>query len=115
MSDLIRRPELKYDALAPFDPERPTLSKEIREQVEIRIKYEGYIKRQLRDVEQFRKLESRPLPADLDFIASSGGQTKAAAGASVEFWTGIAHFRCESGGYYRPDDRHRDDGKGEKE
>ena len=71
MSDLIRRPELKYDALAPFDPERPTLSKEIREQVEIRIKYEGYIKRQLRDVEQFRKLESRPLPADLDYTQIS--------------------------------------------
>ena len=71
LSDLIRRPELKYDALAPFDPERPTLSKEIREQVEIRIKYEGYIKRQLRDVEQFRKLESRPLPADLDYTQIS--------------------------------------------
>lgn len=71
LSDLIRRPELKYDALAPFDPDRPTLSKEIREQVEIRIKYEGYIKRQLRDVEQFRKLESRPLPADLDYTQIS--------------------------------------------
>lgn len=71
LSDLIRRPELKYDALAPFDPERPMLSKEIREQVEIRIKYEGYIKRQLRDVEQFRKLESRPLPADLDYTQIS--------------------------------------------
>lgn len=71
LSYLIRRPELKYDALAPFDPDRPTLSKEIREQVEIRIKYEGYIKRQLRDVEQFRKLESRPLPADLDYTSIS--------------------------------------------
>ena len=67
LSDLIRRPELKYDALAPFDPERPTLSKEIREQVEIRIKYEGYIKRQLKQVEQFKKLEEKKIPEDLDY------------------------------------------------
>lgn len=67
LADLIRRPELKYDELAPFDPERPELSAVIREQVEIRIKYEGYIKRQMRDVEQFRKLESRLLPPDIDY------------------------------------------------
>ena len=67
LADLIRRPELKYDALAPFDPDRPELSDVIREQVEIRIKYEGYIQRQMRDVEQFRKLESRPLPQDMDY------------------------------------------------
>ncbi|HBI64090.1 MAG TPA: tRNA uridine-5-carboxymethylaminomethyl(34) synthesis enzyme MnmG, partial [Clostridiales bacterium] len=69
LADLIRRPELSYDALAPFDPARPQLPQVIREQVEIRIKYEGYIRRQLRDVEQFRKLESRPLPPDLDYQA----------------------------------------------
>ncbi len=71
LADLIRRPELKYDDLAPFDPQRPALSDAIREQVEIRIKYDGYIKRQLRDVEQFRKLESRPLPPDLDYTKIS--------------------------------------------
>lgn len=71
LADLIRRPELKYDALAPFDPARPELPAVIREQVEIRIKYEGYIQRQMRDVEQFRKLESRPLPPDLDYEAIS--------------------------------------------
>ncbi|MDO4173906.1 MAG: tRNA uridine-5-carboxymethylaminomethyl(34) synthesis enzyme MnmG [Eubacteriales bacterium] len=69
LADLIRRPELKYDDLADFDPERPALPAVIREQVEIRIKYEGYIRRQLRDVEQFRKLESRPLPPDLDYTS----------------------------------------------
>lgn len=69
LADLIRRPELGYDMLAPFDPERPALSDVVREQVEIRIKYEGYIRRQLRDVEQFRKLESRPLPSDIDYEA----------------------------------------------
>ena len=51
----------------PFDPERPELSAVIREQVEIRIKYAGYIERQERDVEQYRKLQSRPLPPDLDY------------------------------------------------
>ena len=65
--DLLRRPELSYAALAPFDPERPELSAVIREQVEIRIKYAGYIERQERDVEQYRKLQSRPLPPDLDY------------------------------------------------
>ena len=65
--DLLRRPELTYDALAVFDPERPALPPIIREQVEIRVKYDGYIKRQLRDVEQFRKMESKPLPSDLDY------------------------------------------------
>ena len=71
LADLIRRPELKYDDLASFDPERPELPAVIREQVEIRIKYEGYIQRQMRDVEQFRKLESRPLPQDLDYTSIS--------------------------------------------
>ena len=48
-----------------FDPERPELPAVIREQVEIRVKYAGYIERQMRDVEQYRKLQSRPLPLDL--------------------------------------------------
>ena len=65
--DLLRRPELGYDDLARFDPDRPALPAVIREQVEIRIKYAGYIERQQRDVEQYRKLQSRPLPADLDY------------------------------------------------
>ncbi len=67
--DLIRRPELGYGALAPFDPARPELSHAVREQVEISIKYAGYIERQQKDVEQFRRLESRPLPADIDYGA----------------------------------------------
>lgn len=65
--DLLRRPELSYAALAPFDPERPALPVIIREQVEIRIKYAGYIDRQNRDVEQYRKLQSRSLPVGLDY------------------------------------------------
>ena len=65
--DLLRRPELSYADLAMFDPERPELPAVIREQVEIRVKYAGYIERQMRDVEQYRKLQSRPLPFDLDY------------------------------------------------
>ena len=65
--DLLRRPELSYADLARFDPDRPALPAVIREQVEIRIKYAGYISRQEKDVEQYRKLQSRPLPPTLDY------------------------------------------------
>lgn len=65
--DLLRRPEISYHNLAPFDPDRPTLPAVIREQVEIRIKYAGYIERQERDVAQYRKLQGRALPSDLDY------------------------------------------------
>ena len=65
--DLLRRPELSYADLARFDPDRPALPAVIREQVEIRVKYAGYIDRQQRDVEQYRKLQSRPLPPNLDY------------------------------------------------
>lgn len=65
--DLLRRPELSYADLARFDPDRPALPAVIREQVEIRIKYAGYISRQEKDVEQYRKLQSRPLPPMLDY------------------------------------------------
>lgn len=64
-SYLIRRPQLTYQDLAPFDTERPPLADEVTEQVEIQIKYEGYIQKQLMQVEQMRKLESRLLPEDI--------------------------------------------------
>ena len=67
--DLLRRPELSYAVLARFDPDRPVLPAVIREQVEIRVKYAGYISRQEKDVEQYRKLQSRALPSDLDYQA----------------------------------------------
>jgi len=65
--ELLKRPELTYDMLAPLDPKRPALSFEIREQVEIQVKYEGYIRRQKSQVEQFKKLESKRLPDDIDY------------------------------------------------
>ena len=69
---LLRRPRVHYDELAPFDPERPDLPKAVTEQVEISIKYEGYIARQQRQVEQLRRLEDRRLPPDLDYTALEG-------------------------------------------
>ena len=67
MSDLIRRPQLNYNDLAQFDPDRPELPWEVSEQVELQIKYEGYIEKQLIQIEQMRKMESKKLPADLDY------------------------------------------------
>ena len=72
LADLLRRPRVSYAALAPFDPERPALPGAVRESVEVRIKYDGYIKRQNRQVEEFRRLESRKLPADLDYETVTG-------------------------------------------
>ncbi len=72
LADLLRRPRLAYADLAPFDPERPQLSREITEQVEISVKYAGYIQRQTRQVEELRRLEDRPLPPDLDYLSIQG-------------------------------------------
>ena len=69
---LLRRPQLHYEELAPFDPDRPALPPDITEQVEISVKYAGYIRRQQKQVEDFRKMESRKLPAGLDYSAIQG-------------------------------------------
>lgn len=67
MADLIRRPELDYDKLAPIDKERPDLHYEVREQVNIEIKYEGYITRQQKQVNDFKKIESKKIPENIDY------------------------------------------------
>ena len=72
LADLLRRPPVSYESLAPFDPDRPDLSPEITQAVEIAVKYQGYIQRQLRQVEEMKKLESWPLPADTDYEAIQG-------------------------------------------
>ncbi len=69
LGDLINRPELSYDIIAPLDPERPELPFDVKEQVEIELKYEGYIDRQNRQVEAFRKTENRKIPEDFDYDA----------------------------------------------
>ena len=72
MADLVRRPQIGYDLLAPFDPTRPALSKAVREQVEIQLKYAGYIARQEKQVAEFQKAEGRRLPPDTDYTAIQG-------------------------------------------
>jgi len=67
LSDMLKRPELDYEKLAEVDENRPDLPVEIWEQAEIRLKYEGYINRQMQQVEQFRKMEERPLPQNCDY------------------------------------------------
>ena len=67
LSDLLKRPQLSYEALAEIDPERPDLPQDVQEQVNINIKYDGYITRQLKQVEQFKKLESKKIPEDMDY------------------------------------------------
>lgn len=72
LADLLRRPQVHYDALTPFDPARPELPEAVREQVEISIKYEGYIKRENAAIAQMHRLEQRVLPSDLDYHAVTG-------------------------------------------
>ena len=69
LADLIRRPQVDYASLAPFDSARPELPAAVTEQAEISLKYEGYIKRQLKQVEEFARMESRALPKDMDYSA----------------------------------------------
>ncbi|EOC99426.1 tRNA uridine-5-carboxymethylaminomethyl(34) synthesis enzyme MnmG [Caldisalinibacter kiritimatiensis] len=70
--NLIKRPELSYDSLKDLDKDRPDLPREIRMQVEIQIKYDGYIKKQLKQIEQFKKMENKKLPKDIDYDAIKG-------------------------------------------
>lgn len=72
LADLLRRPQIGYGDLAPFDPERPELPKAVTDEVEIQVKYAGYLARQEKQVEQFRQEESRLLPDDLDYAAIPG-------------------------------------------
>ena len=72
LADLLRRPPVGYCDLAPFDPARPELPAAVTEEVEIQIKYAGYLQRQERQVEEMKKLERHPLPADLDYLGFQG-------------------------------------------
>lgn len=72
LAELIKRPELSYEALAPIDPYRPELHADVQEQVNINLKYEGYIDRQLRQVEHFKKLENKIIPESLDYNDING-------------------------------------------
>ena len=77
MADLVRRPQMEYDLLAPFDPGRPALPQAVTEQVEIQLKYAGYLARQEKQVAEFQKAESRLLPPDVDYRAITGLRVEA--------------------------------------
>ena len=72
LATLLRRPQVEYGDLAPFDAERPELPRVVTEQVEIQLKYAGYIDRQLRQVKEFTKMDNRKLPPDIDYDAVQG-------------------------------------------
>ena len=72
LAELIRRPELNYEILAEIDPERPQLPWDVKEQVNINIKYDGYIRRQKKQVDQFKKLEEKKIPENIDYDEISG-------------------------------------------
>ncbi len=77
LDELLRRPQLDYECLAPFDPTRPQLPPDVIEKVEIEIKYEGYIKRQQAQINELRRLERRLIPADIDYEAVGGLRAEA--------------------------------------
>ena len=78
LSELLRRPELSYEILGAIDRERPTLPSSVRRTVEVSVKYEGYIKRELAEAERKAKLEEKPLPKDLDYTTVLGLRLEAA-------------------------------------
>ena len=82
-ADLIRRPQLDYVGIAPFDETRPALDPVIGEQVEIQIKYDGYIQKQMAQIDRMRKLENRSLPEDLDYTTVRGLRLEAAEKLNV--------------------------------
>ena len=78
LADLLRRPDLTYEMLAEIDPARPSLPLRVRTTVEVSVKYEGYIKRQISEVQRHEKLEAKRLPEDLDYASIRGLRLEAA-------------------------------------
>ena len=78
LAELLKRPELSYEALGEIDPDRPALSEEVCQQVQINLRYEGYIRRQENQVRQFKKLEGKKLDPDLDYQKIRGLRREAA-------------------------------------
>ena len=72
LADLLRRPQVSYADIAPFDPDRPALPESVTAEVEIQVKYAGYLARQLKQVAEFKKEESRLLPPDADYSTIAG-------------------------------------------
>ena len=77
LAELLRRPELNYEMLSPIDPDRPPLPRPVREQVEIEVKYAGYIQRQQKDIREQKRLEDAALPPDIDYLSIRTLRTEA--------------------------------------
>ena len=77
LADLLRRPQVTYADIAPFDPDRPQLPQAVTEEVEIQVKYAGYLARQEKQVSEFKKEESRLLPEDIDYLSIGGLRVEA--------------------------------------
>ena len=97
LSELLRRPELSYKILAPVDKDRPTLSSAVCRTVEISVKYEGYIKRELAEAERKKKLEEKPLPKDLDYTTVLGLRLEAAEKLNIVRPTSVGQASRISG------------------
>ena len=102
LAELLRRPELTYARLAAVDPGRPALPGPVQNQVEITVKYEGYLRTEASRMERFRRMEEKRLPEDLDYASSvrspSGGTAEAGADPAPLGRTGRAHLRSVTGG-----------------
>ena len=72
LADLLRRPQVTYEDIAPFDPQRPALPQAVTDEVQIQVKYAGYLARQEKQVAEFRKEEARRLPPEMDYAAIAG-------------------------------------------
>lgn len=72
LADLLRRPQISYEMLAPFDPDRPALQRKVTYGAEVRVKYDGYIKRQLGEAAKMARLAEKLLPADIDYLKIDG-------------------------------------------
>ena len=114
MSDLLRRPQITYDSLAPVDKDRPDYPEAVFENVEIELKYEGYIRRQKADIAEMRRLEKKLLPRDMDYEKMEGlrmeareklqkvrpaniGQASRISGGEPGGYFGVAHLAGERG------------------
>jgi len=97
LAELIRRPELNYDVLSEIDPERPDLHWEVRQQVDILVKYEGYITRQEKQVKDFKKLEQKRLPDNFDYTQISGLRREAQQKLNMHQPISIGHASRISG------------------
>ena len=103
LAELIKRPELSYEILAPLDPQRPELMRGVVEQVNIHMKYDGYIQRQMRQVEQFQKLENKKIPENLNYDDVPSLRTEArqklTAVRPIVYRTGVENFGRVASGY----------------